>query len=109
MTTNSRFSCVCFLLWISICFDLGLSDGCKSGFVQLGPWCYGFFSNVTTWEKAENACKAMNAYLAEPRSYAEEIYVEGLMFEHGVTDYVWLGGHDMVIDGEWEWATNGDL
>merc|ERR1711963_165862 len=99
------------LFILGVCTHWTNSEGvCRRGFVQLGQWCYGYFHSPMKWMDAENSCKAVGAILAEPRDHAQNIYVDGMVYDDGeVSSMLWLGGHDMVTQGQWEWASNGDL
>ena len=48
----------------------------------------------------------MGAYLAEPQTFQQNIFVEGLAYHHGV-QHCWLGAHDLVTEGKWYWAHSG--
>ena len=33
-------------------------------------------------------------------------FVESILFEHGPLDKVWMGGSDVIVEGEWLWAVS---
>ena len=59
-----------------------------------------------SWPLAQAACVAMGAHLAEPLSMQENIFIKGLVIEHGVSG-VWLGAEDMASEGHWYWSKSG--
>merc|ERR1712200_65104 len=101
MILFSRFVLIIFL-------SLHQSDAatCRSSFLQHGSLCYGLMNNYLSWHDAQNTCKIFGAHLAEPKSEIENMILKGMYASSGEA-YVWLGGHDMITEGYWEWATGG--
>ena len=58
--------------------------------------------------EALSTCKLFGASLAEPMSETENIFLKGMYADSGET-FVWLGGHDLVTEGHWEYATGGEI
>jgi len=81
--------------------------GCTHTFTQLGDYCYGYIATPKTWIDAQNTCKALNGFLAEPKTHLENIFLKGLVEDHNGGD-AWLGATDMVTEGKWVWAHHGD-
>ena len=59
------------------------------------------------WHDASYTCQTLGAMLAEPRSAMENMILKGMFTSSGESN-VWLGAHDMVTEGKWEWASSGD-
>merc|ERR1712154_215091 len=111
---NMALIYLCLLSLVSLSASIsaqatGEPPVCRSGFVHLHDgYCYAYVKDLRKWEDAQAHCKALNATLAEPRSLVENIFVEGVMLENRALGNVWLGGHDRITEGHWEWASNGD-
>ena len=88
-----------------ICF-LTVS-GCSHDFTQLGDYCYGYIKQAETWHDAQATCKALEGFLAEPRTFVEHVFVKGLVQQYDGGD-AWIGLTDKVHDGKWFWANHGD-
>ena len=82
---------------------------CGQGEV-LGPGdhCYLFVAVAFDWWTARAACQAIGAELVAPSTIAELEFVNvqrDLAF--AFDDPLWLGGHDMTAEGQFEWS-NGE-
>ena len=56
---------------------------------------------LENWATAAAICRALDAYLAEPRTKEENDFVKQL------SPNVWLGGQDLVTEGKWFWGHSG--
>jgi hypothetical protein len=54
-----------------------------------------------SWPHAQLACKASGGHLASVRSDAENEQLIGLA---DTKEPVWIGGNDLLNDGEWKWT-----
>ena len=59
-----------------------------------------------TWVEAAAHCRALHAFLAEPKSQQQNDYMKQLLTGHHVQG-VWLGGEDQVQEGKWFWSWSG--
>jgi len=81
---------------------------CNGGFVEHGDYCYALIERSETWVSAAANCRALDAYLAEPRNKEENDFVKQLAKSQTTTPtHVWLGGHDQVTEGKWFWGHSG--
>merc|ERR1712200_161793 len=95
-----------FVVFSLLCFYQSDAATCRPGFLQYGSLCYGLINNYLPWHDAQTTCKIFGAHLAEPKSEIENTILKGMYASSGEA-YVWLGGHDIITEGYWEWATGG--
>ena len=65
-----------------------------------------------TWTKAQENCLRRNAFLAEPKTAAENSKIKELAVKHNKNDHdihvgPWIGAKDEAIEGLWVWADSG--
>ena len=80
---------------------------CTKGFVEHGGYCYALIERLETWVTAAANCRALDAYLAEPRTRQANDFVKQLADNQTTPTNVWLGGHDQVTEGNWSWGHSG--
>uniref|UniRef100_A0A3Q3G0M0 C-type lectin domain-containing protein n=1 Tax=Kryptolebias marmoratus TaxID=37003 RepID=A0A3Q3G0M0_KRYMA len=77
------------------------SDGhCDQGYLLYGNFCYHFeIEDVKNWRDAEARCVSEQGHLV---SFQRQ---EELMIQQTPTGIsLWMGGHDSVTEGGWEWT-----
>ena len=62
-----------------------------------------FFADARSWADAEASCKAMGAWLAEPKTDQQNVEVKGLVLRNG-GGQTWLGASDLQQEGRFVWA-----
>merc|ERR1711934_1112710 len=97
---------VVVLFTLSVHIVTSQNDVCSGGFIEFNSQCYGFMEIHKSWYDAQNICHGLGAYLAEPQSQAEDIFLKGLATTHRET-YVWIGAQDLLQEGKWFWAHSG--
>lgn len=67
--------------------------------------CYELLlDNRVTWEHAENICQSRGGHLAHISNAQQQTFVEGFMQRHNPNHAVWLGLHDTVQEGNFQWT-----
>merc|ERR1712241_1087398 len=98
----------CVTWCVAVCaVSCGASNSTCSGWigsVQAAGWCYAYIEEPSRWAEAEAVCKALGGYLAEIHNKQENDAVEKIVSQHD--KIVWLGGHDLITEGKWAWASS---
>ena len=63
------------------------------------------FTERKTWSDAAAACRGLNSHLIEPRT--EEVNTIAKSFD--VIHNPWIGASDIQVEGQWVWASDGEL
>ena len=64
----------------------------------------------TNWWSARDACAADGLVIARVDNQATADAVRAAAAALGDASVApWIGGHDLVVEGEWQWAQGGDL
>uniref|UniRef100_A0A3Q3FMP3 C-type lectin domain-containing protein n=1 Tax=Labrus bergylta TaxID=56723 RepID=A0A3Q3FMP3_9LABR len=74
---------------------------CDSGYLLYGDFCYQFETEVVkSWQDAEAHCAGEQAHLVSVHSEEELSVIQ--LSPTGIS--LWMGGHDSVTEGGWEWV-----
>lgn len=87
--------------------DSEYSGLCLHHFVEFNKKCYKYVDGLKDFNQAENNCKALGGFLAEPRSEEELNFIKALLRQNNAPSHVYIGGR--VINGKWTWVTGGDV
>ena len=68
---------------------------------------YRTVGKMATFKKAKELCEAADAYLVEPDTEAENVYVHDKMHEAFYGKWRYIGGSDEETEGDWKWGENG--
>ncbi|XP_070694996.1 C-type mannose receptor 2-like [Pempheris klunzingeri] len=80
-------------------------ESCPSGWAQIGTRCFMFNFQERDWADAELACIKLGGNLASLRSaYDYKVAREIVKRATGRDKPIWIGGHDAVKEGVWEWS-----
>merc|ERR1712124_183303 len=82
------------------------SPNCHYNYMRLGDNCYGYFRESLNWSEAQSACSAFRGFLAEPMTQMENLFIAALI-QTNSGNIAWLGGHDLVREGQWTWTHSG--
>ncbi|XP_011428426.3 perlucin [Magallana gigas] len=94
---------------VNVLFSLFLvfqtsSANCPAKWVQHSNSCYLFETRYKLeWIKALNYCKTYGATLAEVETSTEDSFLKQKARQ--LNDYFWLGGSDILVEGEWVWLS----
>lgn len=73
---------------------------------QYGKYCYELLLNSrVSWEHAENLCSYNGGHLAHVGNAKEQAFIDGLMSRHNPNHAVWLGLHDTITEGHFQWTS----
>ena len=64
-----------------------------------------------TWDDAQQHCRDWGGFIMEVRTqhqFDESVKISQVLYEQ-TTLYMHLGGSDAALEGEWRWASNGEL
>jgi len=82
--------------------------GVKKACSKNSSSCYHFFTEMHTWQQAQNKCKENNALLVafETKNEYDELksFMKDFNFQNG--KHWWIGASDWVREGDWRWITN---
>lgn len=77
---------------------------CPTSWTRFGNSCYKINTEKKNWASALLKCRDEGGYLAEIDDEAEGQFLkEEAMY---VQDNLWLGGSDIVKEGDWHWVTS---
>jgi cysteine-rich repeat protein len=80
---------------------------CPAGWTKddFGKHCYRMFDENRNWASARDACAALGAdyHLATAVDIPEYTFIGSFLGGQGD---VWIGGHDRISEGSFEWETN---
>lgn len=83
-------------------------DGTVLGQYERG--CYELhLNNKVSWEHGENICQANGGHLAHISNAEQQAFVEGFMQRHNPNHAVWLGLHDTISEGTFQWTAGNDV
>lgn len=80
---------------------------CLHGYVHHDQSCYALVRVKASWAEAAVYCQAVGGHLAFVESATEHQFVKALLQNESttiITDGVWLGGLDYLVEGEWQWG-----
>uniref|UniRef100_A0A4W6C420 C-type lectin domain-containing protein n=1 Tax=Lates calcarifer TaxID=8187 RepID=A0A4W6C420_LATCA len=78
---------------------------CDPGYLLYGDFCYHFETEtVKNWQDAEAHCTREQGHLASFHSQEELSFLTGLIQASPVGISLWMGGHDSITEGGWEWT-----
>uniref|UniRef100_A0A671V6N8 C-type lectin domain-containing protein n=1 Tax=Sparus aurata TaxID=8175 RepID=A0A671V6N8_SPAAU len=86
------------------CHCLATDSHCDAGYLLYGDFCYQFETEeVKNWQDAEAHCVKEQGHLASFHTQEELSFLVGVI-QHSPTGIsLWMGGHDSVTEGGWEW------
>ncbi|XP_052073522.1 perlucin-like protein [Mytilus californianus] len=79
---------------------------CQIGWKKHGNNCYYFSISRTSWGDAKRKCKLLKGQLAEATTRNVITFLKTNAKRNKQT--FWLGGTDLVQEGEWIWITSGE-
>ena len=90
---------------------------CASGWSSHNGFCYRFFTSWASWWEARWYCKlaAVNIDNAEDRDLASipdqatNDLVSSLACSSSRCAWAWVGGHDSVQEGTWQWSDGSNM
>merc|ERR1712183_1076633 len=65
-----------------------------------------YVAHKESWPDAQSICRALGGFLAEVHSSQQNDFIKALMANHS-SDAIWLGADDLVVHGQYYWATSG--
>ncbi|VDI26006.1 Hypothetical predicted protein [Mytilus galloprovincialis] len=84
---------------------------CPRDFLGHSTSCYHAAHILATWPEAAAYCESFGAELATIEDAQEQAYIEqmlnGLPHDKNQAAF-WLGGHDILTEGEWQWVISMD-
>uniref|UniRef100_A0A3B3ZY74 C-type lectin domain-containing protein n=1 Tax=Periophthalmus magnuspinnatus TaxID=409849 RepID=A0A3B3ZY74_9GOBI len=103
--------CVCVIL-LAIIFHSNLlnracktDDCCPDGWSHFGSRCFMFFRKPKTWIDAELSCIEIGGNLASIHSSDDNQFIQDTVLRLTGSHWrVWIGGHDGVEEGVWQWT-----
>lgn len=76
---------------------------------QFERGCYELLLNSkVSWEHGENICQTRGGHLAHISNAQQQAFIESFMQRHNPKHAVWLGLHDTLTEGNFQW-TAGEL
>nr|XP_015217385.1 PREDICTED: macrophage mannose receptor 1-like [Lepisosteus oculatus] len=70
-------------------------------------FCYLFQSlSMKTWADARSDCLNQRGDLVSITEPYEQAFIQDQIASVPTGAYLWMGGHDSVVEGGWEWADN---
>ncbi|XP_052103509.1 perlucin-like [Mytilus californianus] len=88
----------------------GVCD-CPNGYMRHDDSCYKLYASTkATWAEAFMYCQVFGSDLAVIETAREQNFIEGFLrreFKKGMSDGVWIGGTDALVEGEWQWIKTG--
>ncbi|XP_046357376.1 echinoidin-like [Haliotis rufescens] len=106
----TRLSLLYRMTWCAVLVATA-SALCPNGFVRHDDSCYKVFLIPTTWPEAIIFCEAFGAKLAEISTASEQQFLESYLapLKSSVnTMDVWIGGSDLIVEGNFMWSWSGD-
>ncbi|XP_048744943.1 perlucin-like [Ostrea edulis] len=96
----------CMVLTYFLALELSLvSAECPRNWHRHADSCYLFVTRMRLqWNEAWNFCKNYGGMLAEIDSASENTFLKSQAKKIG--DSFWLGGADIIVEGEWEWMSS---
>uniref|UniRef100_A0AAQ5YUZ6 C-type lectin domain-containing protein n=1 Tax=Amphiprion ocellaris TaxID=80972 RepID=A0AAQ5YUZ6_AMPOC len=93
------------LSFVSNCLLSALDSHCAQGWLLYGDHCYHFETEaVKNWQNAEAHCTSEQGHLVSFHSQEELSFITGLIQQSPTGISLWMGGHDSVTEGGWEWT-----
>uniref|UniRef100_A0A665UFC0 C-type lectin domain-containing protein n=1 Tax=Echeneis naucrates TaxID=173247 RepID=A0A665UFC0_ECHNA len=84
-----------------VCLLFASDSHCDAGYLLYGDFCYHFETEtVKNWHDAEAHCNSEQGHLASFHSQEELSFLTG----DPTGTALWMGGHDSVTEGGWEWT-----
>ncbi|XP_042867308.1 CD209 antigen-like isoform X2 [Penaeus japonicus] len=85
---------------------------CPGNYTKVGATCLHLAKDTdVTWEDARLFCQEMGGDLAvfrDANAYADAVgYIKDIISIPSAK--VWLGGNDLIVEGEWKWITGVDM
>uniref|UniRef100_A0A3Q2D540 C-type lectin domain-containing protein n=1 Tax=Cyprinodon variegatus TaxID=28743 RepID=A0A3Q2D540_CYPVA len=82
------------------------SDGhCDRGYLLYKDYCYHFETEqVKNWHDAEAHCTKEQGHLVSFHNEEELSFLTALIQQTPTGISLWMGGHDSVTEGGWEWT-----
>lgn len=77
---------------------------CYEGWSEFNNSCFKFIEEKHQWQEAREVCQTKSSDLASIHSIDEYKFVLNLTLNMNELLYVWLGGHDLLNEGGWEWS-----
>ncbi|XP_045163216.2 macrophage mannose receptor 1-like [Mercenaria mercenaria] len=72
---------------------------------QYEKGCYELLLNKkVSWEHGENICQSKGGHLAHISNSQQQAFVESFMQRHNPSHAVWLGLHDTITEGTFQWT-----
>ncbi|CAG5127969.1 unnamed protein product [Candidula unifasciata] len=94
------------LLAVLLQFSQTDAQACKEGWEHFNGNCYGYGDTPVSWTEAATICSVIGATLAEVDSEEENEFLVGLFDNVTSSTRVWLGGTDILNEGNWVWVSN---
>uniref|UniRef100_A0A3B3ZZ14 C-type lectin domain-containing protein n=1 Tax=Periophthalmus magnuspinnatus TaxID=409849 RepID=A0A3B3ZZ14_9GOBI len=80
-------------------------DCCPDGWSHFGSRCFMFFRKPKTWIDAELSCIEIGGNLASIHSSDDNQFIQDTVLRLTGSHWrVWIGGHDGVEEGVWQWT-----
>ncbi|KAK3582967.1 hypothetical protein CHS0354_027082 [Potamilus streckersoni] len=79
---------------------------CSDGWIKnpATDTCYKFEKTYKNWHEAESACQTLNSHLASVSSKEEFNFVTAELKDLELSDDIWIGLHDKIVENKWEWT-----
>uniref|UniRef100_A0A3P9N6K7 C-type lectin domain-containing protein n=1 Tax=Poecilia reticulata TaxID=8081 RepID=A0A3P9N6K7_POERE len=78
---------------------------CDRGYLLYKDFCYHFETEqVKNWQDAEAYCVEQQGHLVSFHSEEELSFLTGLIQQAPTGISLWMGGHDSITEGGWEWT-----
>ncbi|XP_053388318.1 C-type mannose receptor 2-like [Mercenaria mercenaria] len=90
-----------------LCLGQIKSDAAFHGAIlgQYERGCYELLLNKkVSWEHGENICQSKGGHLAHISNSQQQAFVESFMQRHNPSHAVWLGLHDTITEGTFQWT-----
>uniref|UniRef100_A0A3P8UDU9 C-type lectin domain-containing protein n=1 Tax=Cynoglossus semilaevis TaxID=244447 RepID=A0A3P8UDU9_CYNSE len=104
---QQSFSNTALLKTFSIyrCFMFPADSHCDNGYLLYRDFCYHFETEtVKSWQDAEDHCTSEQGHLVSFHSEEELSFLTGIVQNSPTGISLWMGGHDAVNEGGWEWT-----
>ncbi|CAL4106951.1 unnamed protein product, partial [Meganyctiphanes norvegica] len=76
---------------------------CPGFWERVGGSCLRIISRPNkTWDDARSYCQQLGGDLGAPDMQALRLRLKG-----EIENFIWLGAHDRIADGDWRWLISG--
>ncbi|XP_063887037.1 perlucin-like protein [Scylla paramamosain] len=96
------------LSFIAAAVFVGCCQGCDQGYEQVGDACLAFhLGSAYNWTEADVVCSEQyGGVLAKVTSASDLRAIYEYIITYGLTDSFWLGGSDLLAEGDWVWLAD---